>query len=185
MNPFSLNKKYRKTDTTRYIMAAAVMLGLLAAGCKPKYPKGIMQPDEIKPVLFDVMVATELRQMDTAALAKLHIRDSVTLEIHRVLKAHNVDDSLYFRSMAFYEAHPDELKTLLDSTRSYGNKIQDSLQKKRFTTIDSTKKGTAGPVAVRPHPDSAIKSPKNTENPSVKSPVSVPVEKVKNHVKKL
>ena len=166
-----------------YLLSIILLVG--AMGCKSKYPKDIMTPEQIKPVLFDVMVATAVKQMDTSSITKLHIRDSITLEIHRVLKAHNVDDSLYFRSMAFYEAHPDDLKTLLDSTRSYGNRLEDSLQKKRFMPHDSVTKPAIRPKSLKLQVDSAKKMLKKPVNPTVKEPSAIPVEKVKKLPKKL
>jgi len=166
-----------------YFLGIILLVG--AMGCKSKYPKDIMTPEQIKPVLFDVMVATSVKQMDTTSVTKLHLRDSITLEIHRVLKAHNVDDSLYFRSMAFYEAHPDDLKTLLDSTRNYGNRLEDSLQKKRFIPHDSVTKPSIRPKSLKLQVDSTRKMLKKPVNPTVKEPSTIPVEKVKKLTKKL
>jgi hypothetical protein len=160
------------------------LLILLSTGCKSKYPPDILKPEEIKPVLFDVMVATAVRQMDTTTATKQHIRDSITLEIHRVLAAHKIDDSLYFRSMAFYEAHPDYLKSLLDSTRAYGNRLQDSLQKKRFAAPDSSHQPAIQPRSLKPAAGPAVAPPKKPVNPTVKDSAAVPVEKVKKGLKK-
>lgn len=131
-----------------------------------------MRPEEIKPVLFDVMVATQVMQLDTAKQTKAHLRDSITLAIRRVLETHQVDDSLYFRSMAYYEAHPDELKILLDSTRAYGSRLQDTLRKLEMKAEDSVK-------ALRPAPKERRDSLKPTEarsdSPVVKAHAAVPV----------
>lgn len=160
-------------------------VSLLSAGCKSKYPADILKPEEIKPVLLDVMVATEVKQMDTTQVTRLHIRDSITLEIHRVLAAHKIDDSLYFRSMAYYEAHPDKLKRLLDSTRAYGNILQDSLEKKGFTTTDSAGQPANPPKSLKRLPEGPVNRPKKPVNPIVKDSAGAPVVKVKKQLKKL
>jgi len=184
MKPFSL--PYSALTKNRHLFYNMLFLLLFsAAGCKSKYPKDIMSPEQIKPVLFDVMVATEVKQMDTSLATRTHIKDSITMEIRRVLNAHNVDDSLYFRSMAFYEAHPDELKALLDSTRAYGSILEDSMQKKRFNPLDSGAKPELRPKTLKLPPDSVNKALKKPVNPTVKEATSVPVEKVKKSLKKL
>lgn len=160
------------------------LLILLSVGCKRKYPGDILTPEEMKPILFDVMMATQVKQMDTSAVTKLHIRDSITYEIHRVLAAHQVDDSLYFRSMAYYEAHPDYLKALLDSTKVYGNILQDSLQKQSFTTPDSLHGQAVRPNFIKKLNKPAVTAPNVPVNPTVKDSAVHPVIKVKKSLKK-
>ena len=128
----SNNNKIHRYSRIGHILTLSGLFCVLIYGCKPKYPKGVLLPEQMQPLLFDIMVASQVKQLDTSQMTRQHLKDSVTLEVKRVLAAHKIDDSVYFKSIAFYEAHPDELKSLLDSTRSYGNKIQDSLQKKHF-----------------------------------------------------
>ena len=166
------------TNVHTYVTVLSFLL-LAFMGCKSRYPADILQPDEMKPILFDVMVATEVKEMDTTTATKKHLRDSITLEIHRVLAAHKIDDSLYFRSMAFYEAHPDELNILLDSTRAYGNKLQDSLQKKHFKAADSVHKPIIQADSIKKKPGTGVNLPKKPVNPTVKDSAAIPIEKVK------
>jgi|GEM_PF-2256217 len=183
LNHSNAMTRFLKINLSAFHIALGLLI-LLSSGCKRKYPKDILTPEQMKPVLFDVMVATEVKQLDTTAVTRLHLRDSVTLEVHRVLAAHKIDDSLYFRSMAFYEAHPDYLKKLVDSTKSYGNKLQDSLQKKSFTAADSTQKTAEKTPSLTPKAQAAKLPPKTAENPTVKDSTVPSVEKVKKALKK-
>lgn len=155
------------------------LLAQLAVGCKSKYPSDILNPEELKPVLFDVMVAAQLKQADTSQATRLHLKDSVTAEVKRVLQAHEIDDSLYFKSMAYYEAHPDYLKQLLDSTRSYGSWLQDSLQRRQQMQKDTAVSKDKSQKQPDPHPVALKDSTKKPENPTVKDSTVHAVENVK------
>lgn len=160
------------------------LLGLLligTAGCKSKIPVGVMSPEEMKPVLFDVLVAEQINQTDTAALTRAHLRDSTTYDIRRVLAMHQVPESTYFKSLRFYEANPDLLKVLLDSTKSYGSVLQDSLQKKKNmepVKIKDTLKPPDSlliPLGNKPH--GPVRTFKKT---NVKAPKAVTSDNAKN-----
>ena len=165
------------------IAVFALMFAVLVTGCKQKYPSDILQPGEIEPVLFDIMVAAQLKQIDTSSATRQHLKDSTTAEIKRVLAAHNIDDSLYFRTMAYYEAHPDYLKKVIDSARSYGSWLQDSLQRKLEKSEKSKKDSLAQDETKNnlkaKHPRDSD-STQSIENATVKDSAAHPVENVKN-----
>ena len=165
------------------ISVLVLLLALVFISCKSKYPHDILQPGEIEPILLDVIVAAQLKQADTSQATRQHLKDSITAEVQRVLRAHHVDDSLYFKSMDYYEAHPDYLKKVLDSARAYGSWLQDSLQRRQQIQKDSTHNGEIqkNPKSTQP---SEPKVPKKPENLTVKGSRDSIVENVKKSAEK-
>lgn len=121
-----------------------VCIMTMVIACKSKIPPGVIAPEEMKVVMFDVMVAEQVEQADTSAVTKIHQRDSSTRAIRKVLAIHHIDRAKYFKSLDFYEANPDILKELLDSTKSYGTVLQDSLRNKKARALQVKKDTTKG-----------------------------------------
>ncbi len=91
-----------------------VIIGLLSCvyACKPGIPKEIMQPDQMRKVLFDVHVVdgyvSTLPNRDTArVIAGVYLKG--------VYKKYGIDSALYEKSMNYYYTRPDLLKKIYDA----------------------------------------------------------------------
>lgn len=110
-----------------YLLTITLMLFV---SCKSEIPSGVIPPEAMKSIIFDLMVAEQIERADTSSATRLHLRDSTTRTIKEVLAIHKVSKTDYMKSLDFYESDPHLLKKLLDSTKAYGAILQDTLRKK-------------------------------------------------------
>lgn len=80
-------------------------------------PEGVMQPDKLEAVLYDVIRTDEW--VDFAVLQDSTFRGfgKRAALYDSVFNLHAITKEDYRRSMAFYQSRPDLLKTVLDSLR--------------------------------------------------------------------
>ncbi len=109
---------------------------LLITACHNNLPKGVLKPEKMQKVLFDVIQADELINLKYTADTSLN-RFSQSVELYQtVFKIHNISSDDFKRSFTFYQNHPALLKPILDS-----------LQKTTQRRIDTT-------TSPRPYPSS-------------------------------
>jgi hypothetical protein len=84
---------------------------------KTKIPEDILPPDKMEKLLMDMLRAEEFlnqRQPDSATLDSFN-----RIKLYQsVLALHKMTKENFKKSFTFYEAHPDLLKTVLDSMHS-------------------------------------------------------------------
>jgi hypothetical protein len=90
---------------------------LLSCTQKKKVPEGILSPDKMGKLLFDIMRADELliqKKADSVA------RDSFSQSnlYQAVFKLHKTNKEEFKKSFVFYENRPDLMKIILDSMHS-------------------------------------------------------------------
>ncbi len=92
-----------------------VLLLMLLACNNNNLPKGILKPEKMQQVLFNVMQADELVNVKFTADTSLN-RLSESVELYQnVFKIHRISADDFKRSFTFYQNHPEQLKPILDS----------------------------------------------------------------------
>lgn len=102
-------------------------------------PKNILPPSQMKSVLWDVMQADEMADYYAAKDSSFKTMIKHVAYYEAIFSIHKTNKETFVKSLNYYEAHPEKLKTILDSLQSFAEKMQknDTLKKHR---LDSAKK---------------------------------------------
>ncbi len=107
-----------------------ILIGLIifsACNADRKIPDDIIPPDKMKLVVWDMLRAEQLAYTDTAIRRKPVFKDSVTRLYQQVFALYKIDKADFYKSYAYYEAHPDYNKLLLDSISAYAGRKRNDL----------------------------------------------------------
>jgi hypothetical protein len=92
-----------------------LLLAALWACGSPDVPSGVLPPDRMVSVLWDVVRADEIANHQYPA-DSVRLRFRRSTELYRsVFQLHGITDSQFRKSFRFYESHPERMKPLLDS----------------------------------------------------------------------
>jgi hypothetical protein len=123
--------------------------------CREKYPKGILPPEKMQAIYYDMMKADELSiiyRVSDSSFMKEKKHEAYYLT---VLRTHNISKEDFTRSQEYYEAHPELLKVVFDSLHKDLERIQnmpdttlkqipadvaDTLSRRPIITSDSFRK---------------------------------------------
>lgn len=110
--------------------AFALLVLLTACGNNTKVPKGIIPPDQMTNVMWDVMLADNLatHRYPTDSLKRF---DTSVVLYQEIAKAHNTTQAQLKKSLQYYEGHPDLLQVIFDT-----------LQKRAQLPLQAQKKDT-------------------------------------------
>jgi len=104
----------------------AALLLLVIAGCQPKIPVDIIQPQKIRKVLYDIHVVEGY----TTTIPHPDSMKKVSATYYKgVYKKFGIDSALYTKSMDFYFNHPDMLSTIYIDVTAALQKSKDSVDK--------------------------------------------------------
>lgn len=83
--------------------------------CKESIPSGIIKPDKMQEILWDVLRADALsQQIINRDSSKKGAEENVKLT-KKVFAIHNITEQQFQKSYSYYTQHPDKLKIILDS----------------------------------------------------------------------
>jgi hypothetical protein len=106
-------------------------LVLLSCNSEDKPPSKIIQPKEMKSILWDVMraqtLANEIAKKDSSVNAVTETK----LLSAKVFSIHKTDSADFNESYNWYVKHPDVLKLIFDSLYVQKQRENDTLMKKR------------------------------------------------------
>lgn len=111
------------------------VLLLLAVACnnEGKIPKGVLPKEKMEAVLWDLMRADEMVNLQYSKDTSVNRFDSSTRLYQQVFKLHGTDKATFQKSFKYYQSRPDLFKPVFDS-----------LQKRGYTSPG------AGPAPLRP-----------------------------------
>lgn len=112
---------------------------LLFTACMPneEIPEGVMPPIKMQAIIWDMSLADNMAS-DKYALNRDSQSIMVTGLYQKVFSLHKIDKSTFYKSYAYYEAHPTQLQVLFDSVTAYGNREKAKSYQRNFK--DSTNK---------------------------------------------
>ena len=93
-------------------------------GCSTdkQVPKGILEPDVMQKVVYDLLRADEFlanyKYKDTA----LNKRVEATKMYAQIFRIHGVTKEVFFKSYSYYQEHPDINKVMFDSLYNKANR---------------------------------------------------------------
>lgn len=121
------------------LFCCLITAGLVACSDKDKVPAGVLPPAKMDSVMWDMLRAGEFINGYVVAVDTGAARGSRSLAVYEeVLKIHKINRQQFDESLAWYQAHPDQMKQLLDtlSKRPYtGDSV--NVERRRSVTEDS------------------------------------------------
>lgn len=99
-------------------------LMIFFAGC---HQQKIIPLQKMKLVLWDITLADEYAKIKLQQNALVFIKKENLSLYNKVFSLHQVSKDEFYESYTYYQSHPIEMKTLLDSLAAYGIRKRDSL----------------------------------------------------------
>jgi len=97
------------------------ILLLTACSSGDEMPKGILPISKMKTVIWDMSLADAMASQKYI-LNKDSQRIMVTGLYSKIFSLQKIDKATFYKSFAYYEAHPTVLQTLFDSVNAYGTR---------------------------------------------------------------
>jgi hypothetical protein len=92
-----------------------IVLGLLFSCANTDFPRDIIPPARIRPIIFDLLKADEYLN-NFILKDTLLKRDKEAVKLYeQVFQIHKTNSSEFYKSYRYYQAHPDKNKALMDS----------------------------------------------------------------------
>ncbi len=129
-----------------FIVFAVMML--TACNRKNKVPSGVLPPDRMEEVMWDMMRADILVTNYMMPKDPLLVRDSAVKKLYdSIYVIHNITEEKFNKSFLYYKDHPELLKAVLDSisVRPVADQVKPTLKgtiakKDSLNRLDSLKK---------------------------------------------
>ena len=91
------------------------LIALISCGNKNKIPPGVLKPDKMQAVLWDVIKAdaftTEIIKKDSA---KNVTEENLKLQ-QEIFSIHQITRDIFYKSYNYYKTNPGQLKVIMDS----------------------------------------------------------------------
>lgn len=92
-----------------------IVFSLLISCSNIKVPPDIISPDQIQPIIFDLLKADEYLN-NFILKDTLLKRDQEAIKLYdQVFQLHKTNATEFYKSYKYYQAHPDRNKMLMDS----------------------------------------------------------------------
>lgn len=104
----------------KHIAFTCIVL-LTACSSGNEMPKGVLPISTMKTVIWDLSLADAMASQKYT-LNKDSQRMMVTGLYSKVFSLHKIDKATFYKSFAYYEAHPTALQALFDSVNAYGSR---------------------------------------------------------------
>lgn len=101
--------------SSRRPIILVLSLILISCGNKNNIPTGVLKPDEMRGVLWDVMLADAFTQQQIKTYTSAVAQEENAKLQKQVFGTHNITKEVFYKSLDYYKAHPNLMKTLLDS----------------------------------------------------------------------
>lgn len=103
---------------------AVVAFSVCSLSC---HQQKAIPPQKMKLILWDMVNADEFAKIKLQQNALVFSKKENLSLYNKVFSLHQVSKDEFYESFSYYQSHPVEMKTLLDSLAAYGIKKRDSL----------------------------------------------------------
>ncbi|MGI8581651.1 MAG: DUF4296 domain-containing protein [Chitinophagaceae bacterium] len=111
-----------------------MLISIFFISCKESVPRGIIKPQKMQRILWDVFRADALsQQIAKNDSTKLSPDENARLT-RKVFLIHDITEEQFEKSYSYYIHHPDIIRTMLDSLNAQQTKIniiEDSLKREK------------------------------------------------------
>lgn len=102
------------------IIAGSCFLICSLMGCSDSSTKEILDVNEMKVIMWDMMKADELYTMQQVKDSSLRLQKKNLDYYQIVFSNHKISRETFYKAYAYYEAHPLKMKELIDTLDQYG-----------------------------------------------------------------
>lgn len=113
----------RKIPVITFVMLA------LSCSSGDAIPKDIMDINQMKPIVWDLMRSGELVNLQYRADSALALQRNTAL-YSQVFSIYGVTKDQFYKSYTYYQEHPDKNKILIDSILQYASRERGKLYQK-------------------------------------------------------
>jgi len=101
-----------------FIMA----IGCLQAACRANSKEQLLDINQMKVVLWDMLKADELYTAQQVKDSTVRINKKNLEYYEKIFAYHKISRSTFYKAFDYYEAHPLQMKELLDSVDQYATR---------------------------------------------------------------
>jgi hypothetical protein len=118
------------------------------AGCsqKNKIPNGILSQQEMHDVIWDMMRADQYFSLFSIIKDSVNRTKEITTMYEQIFRLHSTNQSVFKKSISFYQSRPDLFKVISDSLRSTEKKVYEEQNKVKIPVVDTSNR----PKALKP-----------------------------------
>lgn len=116
-----------------------LIFAVLIFSCRPSVPPGVLPPEKMQSVLWDVLQADEMADYYAEKDSTFRTLSRHADYYQKIFTLHKITRQDFKKSLDYYQDHPERLKTILDSLQHYGERMQkaDSLHRPAPAKADS------------------------------------------------
>jgi hypothetical protein len=103
-------------------LIALIIISSLLFSCSSSVPRGIIGPDEMKQIVFDLIRADQFIDNYVTKDTTANVKERRITLYQQVFAIYEVSKEEFYKSYAYYQQHPDKNKVLFDSLNAYGNR---------------------------------------------------------------
>jgi hypothetical protein len=103
-------------------LIALIIISSLLFSCSSSVPRGIIGPDEMKQIVFDLIRADQFIDNYVTKDTTANVKERRITLYEQVFAIYKVSKEEFYKSYAYYQQHPDKNKVLFDSLNVYGNR---------------------------------------------------------------
>ncbi|MDB5200282.1 MAG: hypothetical protein JWO92_2245 [Chitinophagaceae bacterium] len=92
-----------------------ISISVLFYSCKESTPSGIIKPQKMQEILWDVLRADAFSQQLANHDSSKTLADESVKLTKKVFLIHNITEAQFEKSYSYYAHHPDIMRTMFDS----------------------------------------------------------------------
>jgi replication-associated recombination protein RarA len=104
------------------VLFSLMAIGGLMAACKGNSKEQLLDINQMKVIVWDMLKADELYTMQQVKDSSLRIQKKNLEYYEKIFAYHKINRSTFYNAFAYYEAHPLQMRELLDSIDQYATR---------------------------------------------------------------
>ena len=109
-----------------------LLLVLVSCTGRKRIPKGVLPPDKMEKVLYDVLLAEGYAESYLYADSSMTKEAWMNKEMDKVLAIHKVSQETFMKSYDFYKDRPDMLKVIADTMNAKSQRNREKVYDRTY-----------------------------------------------------
>ena len=116
----------------RLLPVFLLLLVLVSCTGRKSVPKGVLPPDQMEKVLYDVILAEGYAESYLYADSSMSKEEWMNKEMDKVLAIHKVSQETFMKSYDFYKKRPDMFKVIADTMNAKSQRNREKIYDKTY-----------------------------------------------------
>lgn len=104
------------------LASAIILCFFISCSSKNHVPAGVIKPDEMKVIVWDMLQADELARQNKIADTSMNLNKESFKLYDEVFAIHHTTRKEFYHSYQYYQEHPDKFKLLITAVKQIGDK---------------------------------------------------------------